>query len=411
MRRTLIVAIVLATLMTASPAFTWNWPTYEVTLRIEEVPFWAPLRSDDPADHPLLVGSGWPMTFKLRAGYRDFQGFGAPSPHPDFPTVDTTFPWVFGDPAFGPDGCPSWSLLQQVPNPDYPECTIEGAPDFDPWPIDETLVPFTPGLNTSGFCSDFCPVDAPCPCEARPTIFAQSPATCDGSPGSCGPPTLTEFGPLLGTENDDYGYGHNPRLPGLVITADAGPGIVTDENFDRTGQCRNLAGFVQSVSYMLSDYLYQTDIWAHLNVPHDLVTPVALVDPDFDGSCDFDGDGIADDGTASRIDGGPMECRQGTQYFMISLARDRLITLRAFVVGVDENGKGPDLLEDFNGDGVCDAFEAESQGLELLSREVRFKFSLYLQLETALRFDFDGDDDLGGEVAPAGSGGVRQPPR
>lgn len=406
----LVVGCMVLTFFAGDPATAGPKPKHEVDLKIEGIPKWANLDSYDPLEHPLLVGGGWPITFVMKAKH-EFQGFGSPTPHPDYPTVGTTFPWVFGEPAFGPDGCPSWSALQQGDSTEFPDCILgDGLPDFDPWPIDETLVPFTPGLNAPGWCSNFCPVGETCPvCEVRPTVPAQSPGTCDPAP--CDPPAPTEVGPLLGTGNDDYRYGQNARLPGLVITADAGPGVVTDASFDRTGQCRNLAGMVQSVSYVLSDYAYDTELWAHLNVPTGLFTPVALVDPDFDGSCDFDGDLVADDGTATRIDGGPLECREGTQYWMISLARDQLVTLRAFVVNVDENGNGPDMLEDLTGDGICDAADAESMGLQLLSREVQFRFSLYLQLETALRFDFDGDQDLGGFVAPAGSGGVRQPPR
>ncbi len=69
--------------------------------------------------------------------------------------------------------------------------------------------------------------------------------------------TRVEFSPGLHVE--DAGYGSNPRLPGLVVVADAGT--------------QNLAGFFHSVAYELRDSQGRTSILAHMNVPKNLFSP------------------------------------------------------------------------------------------------------------------------------------------
>jgi hypothetical protein len=191
--------------------------------------------------------------------------------------------------------------------------------------------------------------------------------------------------------------------------------------------CRNLAGFVQSVGYTLSDYAYDTSIVAHMNVVPGLFTPVALTDADDDytteldeNSCAFNGVGPVDD-TLVVIDGGALECREGRVGSMSAIVADQLITLRAFVVQVDETGRGPDQIVDMNGNGYCDIDDYEpmvapdwdwNRGDPVLSAEVTFSFGLYfVGPNFALNNDLDDDDRLFYYVLPTGGGGLVGPPR
>jgi hypothetical protein len=428
-------------------------PKYEVNLKIESIPSWADLTSPIPSDHPLLTVGGWPLSFELEASHR-FAGFATPEIGYPYPVLggfvrwssNGYYGWVFGDEdenLFGGDHCPSWDGLAnpgawegcELPDPDY----------SDPgtwWPIDETVVPFAPGVSGPGDCSDSCdPADTACQlCEARPEVTTH---VCSNGNfgGPCADnsgvavPTLTPVGPRnLGSLVDGFGYGYNPRLPGLVIVADAGPSIVTEndsflERPVRTDPlvCRNLAGFVQSVAYTLSDYAYDTSIVAHMNVVPELFTPVALTDADDDytteldeNSCAFNGVGPVDD-TLVVIDGGALECREGRVGSMSAIVADQLITLRAFVVQVDETGRGPDQIVDMNGNGYCDIDDYEpmvapdwdwNRGDPVLSAEVTFSFGLYfVGPNFALNNDLDDDDRLFYYVLPTGGGGLVGPPR
>ena len=374
------------------------------------------LQVDDPTRFAMVVGSGWPLTVYVKPGM-DFAGYGHPAPFPYFPTVETTYPWVFGVEPYGPDGCPSWSDSQAVfddpntPGPDphgeFPDCYTDGSPPNDPWPIDELIMPFTPGVTVPEDCPQFCPVDDPLCCEG----YLQMPEVDWSDPTA--PPRDANVGPFLGTPDDGYSIGASPRFPGLVVTADSGIGLEleTSPPFDRTGQCRNLAGLFQSVSYVLSDRWYDSAVVAHMNVPAGTFTPVAHVDAGFNNYCS---DEHPSSDSWLKIDGHPAgepECREGALSYLLNLVRDRLVTVRAFVVLVDENGEGPDAIEDWDSDGDCDADDAANMGLRLMSEEAVFRFSLYLEVERALRWDWDADGEVGGDVAPAGSGGVRQPPR
>ena len=276
---------------------------------------------------------------------------------------------------------------------------------------------------------DFCPADVPlCTCTGDRPICEAAPSqvlTTQQDAGGTFRDWYEYVGPNLGTDTDDYTYGSNPRLEGLVITADVGPSIETDANFNRTGRCRNLAGFTQSISYVLSDKLYNTSVVAQMNVPAWLFSPVVVADNHLTDDCDGDPDNFTD--SLLRIDGLPWDdpddfdgngdplyttyCDGSSHAFLISLTRDMLVTARVFVVQVDENGEGPDFLEDWDGDGACSAADAEAQGWQLLSKEEIIRFTQAHEEATPFQFDFDGNGNPGNPVAPGGTGGLTRPPR
>lgn len=429
-----IVALATLAVLIPQAASAWWWiqPEYEVKLKVVGSSVF-PFRSDDPADFWMVSTSGWPLTMFLRADH-EYLGIGTPYGYPYYPTMDTPlpFPLVFGDEnsPYGPDECPSWN--------DPLGIIVEGCLNLPlPWPVDETILPFIPGLTVpDGCCSDRpnCCAEIVCPVEAPPCNCTDAPVLCETPPsqvlttqqdaGGTFRDWYEYVGPRLGSDTDEYTYGSNPRLEGLVITADVGPGIETDENFNRTGRCRNLAGFAQSISYVLSDRFYNTSVVAQMNVPAGLFSPVVVADNEVTDDCDGDPTNFTD--SLLRIDGLPWDdptdfdgdtplyttyCSGTSHAFMISLTRDMLVTARVFVVQVDEDGEGPDFLEDLNGDGSCDAADAEAQGWRLLSKEEIIRFTQAHEEEVPFQFDFDGNGNPGNPVLPGGTGGLTRPPR
>lgn len=277
---------------------------------------------------------GWPLTLSLEANESKLLGVSWP-----FAGSGQRGFLVFED----PDGCLSW---------------LTGCKDR---PQDETWVEFTPGL-------------------------LPAPAGCTGKPiGPCGESTL-----------DSCGYGPNPLLPGLVLIADAGPGVITDEHFERLSphKVRNLAGFFHSVAYELKDSRSRTSILAHMNVPRDLLQPVVMIDEAVDDRCE-------EKDILARVDGGPEVCLSDLE---------QVVTLRAFIV----NGRAPAELADQNGDGVVDSRDAEKAGAKLISGQAVLGVRQLPQMP-----DLCNDPDGGLQIAaacrlfalPPEPGAITDPPR
>lgn len=334
---------------------------------------------------PLIQrSSGWPLTAVLTANEQKLLGIGVPISPPFFPERGTTGFLVFDD----PDGCPSFIADEfQQKTEDCP------AP---PWPFDESWVEFTSGLTVPGTESG-----------DRPQVFAfNSETDVNENLNSIGPTGLT----------DDYNYGPNPRVPGLVVVADAGPSIITSAAFDRPApmKCRNLAGFASSVGYELRDANNRTSITVHFNVPRWLFTPVAQVDRHVstEGACDDTFNGEHPNGTLLRIDGGPETCIEGTPLNALDpVVNEQEVTARLFVVNAGSAADAPNTIEDLNGNGICDADDARLAGHTLLSTEQTVLFRQIHELYFGVPFDFDLDGDVGTIVAPAGAGQLTQPPR
>ncbi len=326
--------------------------------------------------------SGWPLTLHLTANEEKLKGIGYEVAPYHFPRRDDKGFLVFAD----PDGCPSWveTSFQTMHENGvsqgflfYPDCPE--APPV-PWPWDEAMLEFDPGLNLPDL-----------PCGDRPMIFVFDPGSRKGT-------SLKSIGPCVGSAEDSFGYGRNARIPGLVLVADTGPGIVFDKSFNRTKRLQtwNLAGFFHSIAYEMKDARGYTSLVAHMNVPGDLFAPVYLVDRDVEVGCE----GASD--TMIRIDGGPLECVASEPF-----PGDHVVTVRAFVI----NGEAPDRLEDLDGNGQVDLRDAIKAGYDLLSGQAEFRFTQLFEDFIPCLFDFDGNGQVGGVVLPAGPGGMVTPPR
>ena len=346
-----LVGVLVVSIVAPTGVGAWWEPQYEVGIRITGIGWQGNPFSNDVADKPMMSAAAWPLTFYLTPR-RSFQGYGTPStskPYPGFGGFvrwgsNGYYAWVFGQEAtaFGADLCPSWDSMA---NPlAWEGCELEDPDYTDPstwWPIDETVLPFGAGMTTPASCSNSCSEgDTSCvPCELGPEITLHECTFADtvgNDDGNCSPdpdeyeacpcsaaPRNWNIGPRLGSADDGYGYGYSPRLPGLVVVADAGVGVVTEndptlERPVRTSplRCRNLAGFTNSVGYVLSDARYKSHISAQMLVPG-LFTPVVLSDADTaywqgetETSCDYEGDGLNDD-TLIVIDGREPECWEG----------------------------------------------------------------------------------------------------
>ncbi|MCH9648302.1 MAG: hypothetical protein K0U98_08690 [Deltaproteobacteria bacterium] len=345
----------------------------------------------EPAIQPV---SGWPLTLELRLDKEKLKGFG-PLGVSSLPSLEKRGEAFMGHPqkhtgavtvGEGSDGS-NTSVLRVGP--------------FHPPPV----VVFRPGLT----------VPQKGVHGARPQVFVFSEESRSQE--------LAPIGPPVGSKGDGYGYGHNRRLPGLVLIADGGPGVVTGKRFNRPKplRARNLAGFFQSISYQLKDAQGQTTLMAHMNVPPRLFSPVVLADCRLSKPCELTREAIelrknggarreplphslrnlggrasARKGTRFlprtgnvllRVDGGPLRCEQ--HFLGIGLRRPaEVVTLRAFLV----HGTAPARLQDLDGDGVVSRKDAVAAGLRVLSQEAIYRVRIVSV--GSLPFDFSGDKEV-----------------
>lgn len=372
----------------------------------------------------LLSESGWPLTIKMVVNLPSEADLPAYAIEPDFASRGETGYLVLSD----PDGCLA------APFFDLP-------PDFsciqDPHVNDETWIEFTPDVDLAGV------PDSHGNAARREALVDsaggggpefQMPLT----PAECVPETgdsnCLRMGPDTGAETEDgFGFGADDDLPGLVILSDVGVGLAFDEpNFDLTDPAGavNLAGFLNSVSYDLSD-LYksnskeagqkgkptetiveQSRFWAHMNLVPDLVRHLVQYD-----ACVGD-PGTCDGHDLWRVDGGPVE--QAPENYgwgaraEIDLMNASSYTLSAFLV----SGVAPDVLWDMDGDGDVDSADAALAGYTVLSNEDRVTLLL---LSDSLCYgggggSFSADLDGNGEATqpiecPGGPGDLGRPPR
>ncbi|MCB1057720.1 MAG: hypothetical protein KDD11_19640, partial [Acidobacteria bacterium] len=177
-----------------------------------------------PTDRVIVPMEGWPLTLTLRA--KEGSLMGLESGIFPFPRTGQTGSLVFSVSGSAPaegDGGSGGTRKGSAPAP--------------------VRLDFEPGWNLPE-------------AGARPTDGAPPRLWTMGLGDGFEPaPELAVVGPPLGSSKDGYGYGPNPLLPGLVLLADAGPGVVTDERFERPSprRARNLAGFFQSLGYELRD--------------------------------------------------------------------------------------------------------------------------------------------------------------
>ena len=354
-------------------------PTAETTAA------WLDASIEGEAETTVQGVGGWPLTVVLRADDERFAGLAVATSPP-------LYPYAAGDdlrnPAFlvleNPDGWPGWLSRRDqpeyydahcaVPNPNPAHCPGNDKP---PWPRDETFLPFFPGLNapTSGDCDERLEMPA-----FRPSGDAL--AEGEGCPGENS--WMGGVGPCLGSFQDNFTYGLNRRLPGLVVLADSGLGLVLEEGFVRgdTAVARNLAGLFQSIAYELKDATGRTSVSAHLNVPTGLLEPIVAVD--LSNRCAL-GEVLV------WRNGGAPTCAATWQS-----NQEHRVTVRAFAVA----GRAPNQLSDGDGDGDVDQADAVAAGFRPLSREAVAQVRLVGErdLFPPNLYDLDGDG-----IAPCGT--------
>jgi hypothetical protein len=172
-----------------------------------------------------------------------------------------------------------------------------------------------------------------------------------------------------------------PPVPGLVILSNTGVGWVLDGGFDHTvpRTARNLAEFVDRVTYELRDSQGRTSVTAQLNAPYGLFAPRVQLD-----TC-VGGPGCPDD-FLMRVDGGEVATVPGSGEFLSLNAvvgiyqevfRNTEFVVRVLLV----NGTGPKEIPDSGGptgglpDGIVDASDVVRMGYELLADPVELSFS------------------------------------
>jgi hypothetical protein len=451
--------MVLMVLAAAAPAIAWGPPPPLVSLNVVNANPWVV---------PLQPGHAWPITLTMTVRERDILGIGVSEGVGWFPPAAGPGFLVFDD----PDACPSFIPFtfygqmdayltyycpgQSFYGVSFPGCTppdwrpyldydcpsditngddwvtlteaIEAAnPGLLKWHKDETWLQFGPSITVAPWLSTSDP---------NREIGTQQVWTWDGDQWKA------EYaGPNLGSIYDGIGFGRSSKLPGLVVLADHGPGLLTttldpgnpppdpdptsiptDSSwFDRPypESAWNLAGFVNSVGYTLVHNDQAAVGWgrirlqAHLNVPNGLFTPVVMVDKDVDNPFEIDGELCGDDSieVPYRLDGGPLQCAPGlgAYYSVDPIVNEIVVTVRVFVV----DGDAPEVVTDVNGDGVLDIFDVEAMGYEPLSRQRSFSFRQFHQIkcENYQSYDFDGNGQAGGCVLGARAGGITGVPR
>ncbi len=342
--------------------------------------------------------SGWPLTLILTANDSIPFGLGtafgyttwpyrteAPPPSGRFNSriaAEVGF-LVFQDPYENvenwDDWCPSWTNRLRL------EEHLEALGSLDPYsgtappqlklcPMTDRWLELTPGLNVETEAGECFTESEIAIFESHDEISISSEELSRLADEFSISPEMAEGGLGANTGRMTFGVcgGPNPRLPGLVLLADQGPGVILGQDLKRASPLRqsNLAVWIDSVAYELKDSHGRTRIVTHMNVDGGLFVPITLYD-DF-VSC-----------PAS-----PDPC-SGSETKVVPDASDSLVTLRAFVV----QGRAPAALADENGDGQVDISDAHAKGLQLLSGEAVFRFTQLVEDPRRLRYpvDFDGN--------------------
>jgi hypothetical protein len=456
-------------LSVAVPAIAWGPPPPLVYLDVA---------SSNPWVVPLEGSSAWPITLNMTVRERDIIGIGTPYGPPFLPPKAGPGYLVFED----PDACPSFIPFQfdsqelayltyYCPGQgsmtlEYPGCippdwrpyldydcpsdvpsgldwfseteAVEAAnPGLLRWAKDETWLEFSAGISVAPWVHRDDPNKENGPQEVWASVACEpeDPPTCVN--GHSWHPQYV--GPNLGYQNDPIRFGRSPRLPGLVILADHGPGLLTtpldydnpppnpttvtpprpSEFFDPVypAEAWNLAGLFNSVGFTFLNNATAPVGWgrlklqAHLNVPPALFTPVVLVDRIIDNPVMIDGVLCGEEwGQALyRMDGGPLSCldQLGTYYSVDPLVNPVVVTVRAFLV----DGDAPDIVADMDGNGLLDINDVIDMGYTPLSWQQAIRFRQLHELESGHPYDFDGNGEAGGPVLGARAGGITGVPR
>jgi hypothetical protein len=328
---------------------------------------------EDGGPVPLVTNGGWPLTLRFSMdlsvpgrgimfnGVEQFPRSGGPG-------------WaVFVD----PDGCPSFLCEKQ---------TVEG--------IEKVFCP---------------PVDN----------LACDPYVKSGSL----PPTdeaAIQFTNDLSQPGADQ-TGASTLLPSLVLLADRGKGVIVGDppSFQDLGR-KNLAAQANSVSYALADDcpLYgpcRTSIVAHMLVPDNLLLPQVYIDQAYGQLRPFTCENYdSTEWQAAYLEvGGTLQVVPNTmlQNGWGSLNISPFVNFLAVLV----NGKAPDEISDWNGDGFVNEKDLLHHGYVLLSNPETFTVEMTFQEYDVLNFEFRDFDENGafhcGIVTPGGAVNKTPPPR
>ncbi len=370
---------------------------------------------------PYESFAGWPLSLELtmkgELGIAS-QGLGEP---PVFPLAGDTGFIVFSDPDeclvldWKPGDPGSWSI------PSGPTCFNEES-ELIITESDETYLEFTPDQDAVGV-----PDDAGNPRRIAALMEATSGrpiiAPAGGFPAAIGPFT-SDYAMVSDGEYeeivDGYGYGADDDVPGLVIVARHGPGIVyQDDGIAATPlQLRNLAGFTNVVTYELSNQNKRTTIQVRLLMPSYLVAPVVIADDAVSGPPGtppvlWRVDGSQQVLPAEEILGAPVQSTYETGY-------PRLVGHESYVVSaMAVSGTAPDVIADMNGDEWIDHHDLELMGFNVLGRTEAVSFRIFPAQachggsgQNTVYADLDGNGSAFGTInCPAGAGSISKPPR
>ncbi len=464
-----VVAVIVFSV--AVPAVAWGPPPPLVSMNVVDANPWVV---------PLQPGYAWPITLTMTVRERDILGIGVSDGVGWFPPAAGPGFLVFEDlnscPSFIPfrfDGqqlaylthyCPGQGPYDLV----YPGCTppdwgtylpnacpddntslaewldeVDAVEDANPgllkWQKDERWLQFGPSITVAPWL----PVNDPFRENGTQEVWTWGWYVCQPEdPAGCvtGNRWLPAYaGPNLGSISDGISFGRSNKLPGLVVLADHGPGLLQDRTPQyflktsteipepdqdphaqfagstvRSKRRRGIsAGFVNSVGYHPCCTTIAAPLgWgkirlqAHFNVPDGLFTPVVMVDKNVDNPITIDDELCGDDPGERpyRMDGGPLQCAQGlgAYYSVDPIVNDVEVTVRVFVV----EGDAPEFVTDENGDGVLDIRDVEIMGYEPLSAQRTFTFRQFHQIkcEKYQSYDFDGNGEAGGCVLGARAG-------
>ena len=370
-------------------------------------PFIEPVTIDVPGFSPYVVSlqtaGAWPLTINMEAnrpmGVATYQ---VPWRYP-MDAQQAFIVWA------DPDRCFSMSLWTEPGG-------VAPCPNYQ----DETYLEFTPTVNLPNLEKGQIDKVSPVRLGPAPRLMRRlDNATFSREavpPFNVGADNAIPCGSAGALGCDNYGYGASPNLPGLVILSNRGVGLKWDESSDAAeaftlvGAARNLAGFVNSVSWTLNNCAGprgcgsgEVSVTAHMNVPPHLFGPVVRLDLGHTT-------GGVTSGRAYQIDGGAWV--DDNSFRLLTVLRQMVTTVRVFVV----KGPAPDVLLDENLDGVVDIHDAIAAGLTVLSGEQTIRFRIYHQTTTpgqsnlAILYDHNGDG-MDGDEAPAGGGGISPIPR
>lgn len=371
----LCAAIAIAFFLLALPAFGQNGYTAYTTGNEVSIEVIAPkiIKDLSPWPPPLVSTSGWPLSIRLSSDLHK-SGRGLSTEPMPFPVENGRGWMVFSD----PDGCPSYG-------PSFkPGC----GGDFNLRPKDEALLEFTPGTY------------------AKPEMIDD----------------------LL----KPTGTGANPALPGLIVIANRGAGVIAGAApaYADMGR-RNLANYFKSIGFALGDACTPgkpclSSLTAQLVVPRNFLSPVIVMDQNYGVKAFCPNEGRFDPPNtnppvwppsgataAYREVGGQLFVFPGT---ILQLGWMEGISTKLEIQVVAVNGPAPDTLPGFKaGDSLADYLRGK--GYALLSNVEKATIELYFNSLDRLNVVFADLEAAPngyfkcGQVAPAAALDREEPPR